>query len=122
VDEQRGERVVTVRVGRFLTRAEADVARSMLEASGVPAVVLGDDAGGVHPAANYGYGGVALGVHPDDEDEARELLADVGPPIAIDDLRETSWRTRLAFVTALIVIAMLAVQAMERVNVSILGG
>lgn len=82
----------SVRVGRFLSRAEAEVARGLLETNGVPAVVIGDDGGGVHPDISYGYGGVALGVHPDDVDEARSLLGDIDAPIDRADLRSSGWR------------------------------
>lgn len=68
--------VPTVRVGRFLDRAEAEVARGFLEAQGIEARVLADDVAGLRPDVAYGYGGVALAVHPDDEELARELLAD----------------------------------------------
>lgn len=109
--------LVTIeRVGRFLTRAEADVARSMLEANGVQAVVLADDASGVHPAAHYGYGGVALGVHPDDVDEVRELLDDVDAPIELDELRTRSWRTRAAVFVAVTLVVLLVVGGLERVG------
>jgi hypothetical protein len=114
VDDHRGgDRVASVRVGRFLTRAEADVARSMLEASGLEAVVLGDDGGGVHPAATYGHGGMALGVHPDDVDEARELLADVAAPLDRSELGAPTWRSRTGLVVALLLVLLLAYQATE---------
>lgn len=112
-DHQHGERVSSVRVGRFLTRAEADVARSMLEASGLEAVVLGDDGGGVHPAATYGHGGMALGVHPDDVDEARELLADVDAPLDRRELGGPTWRSRTGLVVALLLVLLLAYQATD---------
>lgn len=68
--------VPTVRVGRFLTRAEADVARGFLEAQGIEARVLADDVAGLRPDVAFGYGGVSLAVHPDDQELAEELLAD----------------------------------------------
>lgn len=68
--------VPTVRVGRFLTRAEADVARGLLEAHGIEARVLADDAAGMRPDVAFGAGGIALAVHPDDATLAQELLDD----------------------------------------------
>lgn len=99
--------VSSVRVGRFLSRAEAEVARGLLEANGVPAVVVGDDGGGVHPDISYGYGGVALGVHPDDVEEARTLLGDIDAPIDRAELRSAGWKplvmVLLAAATAVLV-------------------
>jgi hypothetical protein len=118
-DEHGSEQVATVRVGRFLTRAEADVARSMLEASGLEAVVLGDDGGGVHPAATYGHGGMALGIHPDDVEEARELLADVDAPLERSDLRSPTWRSRVGLVVAVLLVLLLAYQATETLRFAI---
>lgn len=92
--------VATVRVGRFLSRAEAEVARGVLVTHGVPAVVLGDDAGGVHPDISYGYGGVALGVHPDDADEAAILLADIDAPLDRNELSARGWRPRAVVAVA----------------------
>lgn len=71
---------LTVRVGRFLNRAEAEVARGFLEAQGIEARVLADDMAGVRPDVAYGYGGVTLAIHPDDADDARELLAQAEAP------------------------------------------
>jgi hypothetical protein len=120
VDEEHGsEQVATVRVGRFLTRAEADVARSMLEASGLEAVVLGDDGGGVHPAATYGHGGMALGIHPDDVEEARELLADVDAPLDRSDLRSPNWRSRVGLVVAVLLVLLLAYQTTETFRIAL---
>ncbi|MEX1163126.1 MAG: DUF2007 domain-containing protein [Nitriliruptor sp.] len=115
VDEHPpAEHVATVRVGHFLSRAEAEVARGMLESSGVPAVVIGDDGGGVQPDVSYGYGGVAIGVHPDDVEEARELLLDVDAPLDVRDLRTPNWRSRLVLVTAVILVALLLAGIIQR--------
>ncbi len=109
-----GEQVATVRIGRFLSRAEAEVARGMLESSGVPAVVIGDDGGGIHPDVSYGYGGVALGVHPDDVEEARTLLLDIGDPLDVRDLRTPNWRSRLVLITAVILVVLLLAGVIQR--------
>lgn len=101
------EHVSTTRIGRFLSRAEAEVARGLLETNGVPAVVIGDDAGGVHPDISYGYAGVALGVHPDDVEEAAALLGDIDPPIARGELTSVGWRPRAVTFVASLLIAVL---------------
>ena len=99
--------ISTVRIGRFLTRAEAAVARGLLETHGIEAHVLGDDGGGVQPDISYGYGGVALAVHPDDEADARALLADVDAPLARDDLRTPGWRATSVLVVAAAMLVVL---------------
>ncbi|WP_052667038.1 DUF2007 domain-containing protein [Nitriliruptor alkaliphilus] len=109
--------VPSVRVGRFLTRSEAEVARGLLESNGVPAVVIGDDGGGVQPDISYGYGGVAIGVHPDDVEEATALLGDIDAPIARSDLRTTGWRTRGVAIVATVMIATLAVLAVSLLSI-----
>ncbi|MCH7861932.1 MAG: hypothetical protein IH998_09640 [Proteobacteria bacterium] len=86
--------VPTVRVGRFLGRAEAEVARGFLEAQGIEARVLADDAAGLRPDVAFGYGGVTLAVHPDDVELAEELLAaaDATPRAPRDAPRSLSRR------------------------------
>jgi hypothetical protein len=71
------EHVERVRVGRFSSRAEAQVARAMLSEHGIEATVVVDDVAGLHPELSLATGGLSLEVIPDDADEARELLADV---------------------------------------------
>jgi hypothetical protein len=100
--------VSSVRVGRFLSRAEAEVARGLLVTNGVPAVVLGDDGGGVHPDISYGYGGVALGVHPDDVDEAENLLGDIDAPIDRSELRSAGWKPLVMVLLAAIMAVLVA--------------
>jgi hypothetical protein len=64
------------RIERFTSRADADLARSVLEANGIPAYVSGDDAGGLHPEIPYGIGGTAVVVPDERYDEAIVLLDD----------------------------------------------
>lgn len=104
----RDEHVSSVRIGRFLSRAEAEVARGLLETNGVPAVVIGDDGGGVQPDVSYGYGGVAIGVHPDDVDEAETLLGDIDAPIARGELRSAGWKPLAMVVIAALMAALTA--------------
>ncbi len=71
------EHVERVRIGRFSSRAEAQVARAMLSEHGIEATVVVDDVAGLHPELSLATGGLSLEVLPVDADEARELLADV---------------------------------------------
>lgn len=60
-------------VGTFMSRPEADVAKSALDAAQIECMVFGDDAGGVQPGLWEGRG-VAVVVNRDDEEAAREIL------------------------------------------------
>jgi hypothetical protein len=60
-------------VGTFLTRPDADVAKSALEAARIDSMVLADDAGGVQPGLWEGRG-VAVVVNREDEQAARDIL------------------------------------------------
>jgi hypothetical protein len=62
-------------VEKFTTRMEAQMAAGLLEAEGIYAMVLADDAGGAYPPLQY-LRGVRLIVYPEDERRAREILAD----------------------------------------------
>lgn len=61
-------------VHTFMSRPEADMAKSALDAAGIESMVLGDDAGGLQPGLWEGRG-VAVVVNTDDEQAAREILA-----------------------------------------------
>ena len=60
-------------VHTFNNRPEADVAKSALDAAGIEAMVVGDDAGGTQPGLWEGRG-VAIVVNRDDESAARDVL------------------------------------------------
>jgi hypothetical protein len=62
------------RIERFASRADAELARTVLETNGIPAYVSGDDAGGLHPEIPYGIGGTAVVVPEDRYAEAIALL------------------------------------------------
>ncbi len=62
-------------VEKFSTRLEAEMAAGLLEAEGIQALVLADDAGGAYPPLQY-VRGVRLVVFSEDEVRAREILAD----------------------------------------------
>jgi hypothetical protein len=64
------------RIERFASRADAELARAVLEANGIPAYVSGDDAGGLHPEIPYGIGGTAVVVPEDRYADAIALLDD----------------------------------------------
>lgn len=66
-----GEAMRVIR--QFVVEMEAQVARSVLEAHGIPAVVLRDNAGGMLPALQYLYP-VRLAVRSQDVHEALRLL------------------------------------------------
>jgi len=65
----------SVVVEKFSTRLEAQMAAGLLEAEGIFSFVSADDAGGAYPPLQY-LGGVRLIVFPEDEQRAREILAD----------------------------------------------
>jgi hypothetical protein len=54
------EHVERVRVGRFSSRAEAQVARAMLSEHGIEATVVVDDVAGLHPELSLATGGITL--------------------------------------------------------------
>lgn len=65
-------------VATFLTRIEADLARSALEAADIPAMVVADDAAGLRPS--LWVSGVRLLVRRPDVARAREIL-DAAEPL-----------------------------------------
>lgn len=60
-------------VRRFMSEAEADLARAILAANGIEAAVLRDDAGGMIPAMSL-MSEIRLVVAPEDAEAAREVL------------------------------------------------
>lgn len=77
----RGDRPVVERlvtVASCTSRIEAQLKRTALEAHGVRAVVLTDDAGGIHPQlAMLACSAVRLAVPDHEADTARDLLAEL---------------------------------------------
>lgn len=59
-------------VRTFLTSVDADIARTALEAAGIPSMVRSDDCGGLRP--HLWMGGVALLVPASEAESARALL------------------------------------------------
>ncbi len=58
----------------FPNRISAEMAAGLLESEGIEALVLADDAGGAYPMLQF-IRGVRLLVAPEDEAQAREILA-----------------------------------------------
>ena len=77
-----GQAMVVIR--QYLNEMEALVARSVLEAHDIPAVVLRDDAGGMLPAMHILYP-VRLAVRVDDASEALRILDAPFDESAMDD-------------------------------------
>jgi hypothetical protein len=65
----------------FLTRVDADLAKSALDAAGIESMVRSDDAGGLRP--HLWMGGIALLVRQEDVDRAETVLEKADP--ATDD-------------------------------------
>jgi hypothetical protein len=63
-------------VRTFADRGEAEIARSLLEAEGIPAAVPAEDRGGLTPPEEF-LSGVQLVVEEGDVERARELLDEV---------------------------------------------
>ena len=68
--EKDADALVVVRT--YAYRHEAELARSVLEANSIQAIINADDFGGVHPMSVWG---VRLLVRQSDERQAKKLLA-----------------------------------------------
>ena len=73
-------------VKKFTNLVHAEVFRAMLEASGIDAIVVKDDAGGMAPALQI-FAGVQLVVRAEDLEIAREILE--ATPVESTDLDES---------------------------------
>lgn len=67
--------MATERIGGFITRGHAEMARGYLEEEGVTARVIADDAGGAAPHFALGSGGISLEVAKEQAEQARALLS-----------------------------------------------
>lgn len=65
-----GRDLETIEIARFRYRHEAEMAAGLLADAGVPAVVVGDDIGGMYP----GIRAIRLHVARENEARAREAL------------------------------------------------
>jgi hypothetical protein len=63
----------------FPNRIEAEMAAGLLEAEGIEALVMADDAGGTYPMLQF-VRGVRLIVFKEDEARAKEILAAMAQP------------------------------------------
>jgi hypothetical protein len=59
-----------------MNEVDARTAAAMLSSIGIESLVLTDNAGGAFPSLSVLNGGVRLVVHPDDEQEALDALAE----------------------------------------------
>ncbi|MCZ7532868.1 MAG: DUF2007 domain-containing protein [Acidimicrobiia bacterium] len=66
-------------IGRFLSVFEAKTAVAVLEASGIEATVVTDNAGGALPSLSALSGGVRVLVRAQDAADARAVLASEKP-------------------------------------------
>jgi hypothetical protein len=62
-----------VKIKTYSNETEAEMDKGRLESAGIPAMIVNDDVGGMHPQLQAGRG-VKLYVGPDDVDQAREVL------------------------------------------------
>lgn len=60
-------------IEKFPSRVLAEMAASVLEAEGIEALIMADDAGGAYPMLQF-LRGVRLLVAPEDEARAKEIL------------------------------------------------
>ena len=65
-----------VHIKSFTNRAEASLAKGLLESNDIKAMISADDAGGMHPALMWSTGGARLLVREEDRDTALRLLKD----------------------------------------------
>lgn len=70
-----------VTVSTFYDRMEAELAKSVLQASGIESMIMADDAGGMRPSLLVGSG-ARLIVRAEDAERAAELLQ-TGPEAEI---------------------------------------
>ncbi|MEM7051705.1 MAG: hypothetical protein AAF604_18705 [Acidobacteriota bacterium] len=82
-----------VTVGRYLSLVEAQLARSALEGSGVPAWIPEEQMGGVHWQLGVALGGIRLQVAATDSEAAEKLLASHGEEAgaAVDEATDTAF-------------------------------
>jgi hypothetical protein len=77
-----------VTVDRYLFRAEAELARARLEASGIDAVLADENV--VRMGEAQAHGGVRLQVRRRDAEEAREVLDEEGDDAPLEEDLETT--------------------------------
>ncbi|HEX3941261.1 MAG TPA: DUF2007 domain-containing protein [Acidobacteriaceae bacterium] len=88
---EQPEELVTV--AQFRETAEAELAKGRLDSAGIESFLAGENT-----AMLYGTGldGLLLQVKPEDEADARSLLADPGDPEAAEEAEEAEERDEAA--------------------------
>jgi hypothetical protein len=76
-----------IAVRAFATRAEAELAKDLLQTQGVTSVLMSNDAGGARPELAFTTGGARLLVASEDAQRAVELLKGLGLQHADDATR-----------------------------------
>jgi hypothetical protein len=66
-----------VTIERYRDALEADMARTRLDSAGITCFLVGENAAMLYGS---GLGGLQLQVSPRDEEDARSILNDPGPP------------------------------------------
>lgn len=97
-----------VSVKTFANRPEAELARGMLEAAGIHAVVTADDAGGMRPELAFSRG-VRLLVAVEEVERASTLLAAQEPPERAAERRMLGARLRGCMVPAVLGLVLVGV-------------
>jgi len=110
------------RVGSFASRSLAELAVTYLNANGIDAVVVADDAGGQYPATLSGRG-IWLRVPTEDAEAARQLFAEAeaaraaaAPDAALAPLGRPAlavWAVRVAVAA---VVAIVVASALPRLS------
>lgn len=67
-------KIIPVKI--YPSRAEANLAKGLLEENGIKATISADDYGGVGPHVLMGMGGARLMVREEDKEAAMHLLED----------------------------------------------
>lgn len=105
-------------VGSFTSRAQAEMAAGMLDAHGVRADVMADDAGGALPHVAVGSHGFRVHVDDADRAEAEALLAD----LVADTVDTDTSPARVGSMNRADVLRLIAVIVLALVAVGILIG
>ena len=71
------EYVDLINIKTFSSRQDAELAKGLLFANGVNAVVSGDDCGGIHPGLSFSTG-VRLSVKKEDIMNAKRIFSEAG--------------------------------------------
>ncbi len=99
-----------IAVRAFATRAEAELAKDLLQTEGIASVLMSNDAGGARPELAFTTGGARLLVASADAQRAAELLLGLGLQHADDATSQTvNARARGCIAPAVLGMALLVV-------------